>query len=258
MLNLKKESNTIEVGELKIANCPICGAYVCHQYYMQDATSKKTSRWYSCSCGVVFQSQKPTGIYDKKYWDKYNQYDKKLKDAFQYPIRLYAPIMEELIYGRKVLIVGRQTTHQEEYFMERGWVTTTIDKNSAFESSDILIVDDFEKHKFPESVKYNAIWIYHTLECFDNPVEALSLCQKLLTEDGILFIASPDTDFISTRSSSNFIHWKPETNHIMWNRRSITRHLENLGFTIILNRQNYEHRFPAWDDFHILAQKRFF
>lgn len=258
MLNLKKEANTLQVGELKVVNCPICHSYISHAYFMQDAKSKQQSLWYSCACGVVFQNRKPEGIYDKVYWDKYDQYDKKLRDAYEYPVRIYAPIIEELIYGRKVLLIGRVTAHQEEAFAARGWVPTSIDKNTAFETSGCLIVDDFELHKFPENVKYNLIWIYHTLECLSDSVASLELCKTILSEDGILFIASPDTDFIHTRGSSGFIHWKPEMNYLMWNRRSISNHLEKLGFNVILARQNYEHRFPQWDDYHLIAQKKFF
>jgi predicted SAM-dependent methyltransferase len=122
----------------------------------------------------------------------------------------------------------------------------------------VLKTDDLEKQQFRESEKFNMIWLYNNLERFREPVSTLLFCHNILAEDGILFIASPDTDFISTRSSSNFIHWKPNTNHIMWNRRSIARHLENLGFNVILNRQNYEHRFSDWDTFHLVAQKKFF
>lgn len=258
MLNLKKEVNILEIGELKIANCPICKAYVSHQYFMKDVTSKIASKWYSCSCGVVFQNKLPDYIFGQKDWDKYNSGDKKVKDAYEYPVKIYAPIIEELIYGRKVLIIGRNTPDQENEFARRGWVPIVIDKNPIFESNNTLIVDDFEKHKFKESEKYNLIWIYHTLECFVDPVASLELCKTLLAEDGILVVMGVDTDFISTRASSNFIHWKPEHNHIMWNRRSISRHLENLGFNIILNRQNYEHRFPIWDDYHLISQKKFF
>lgn len=258
MLNLKKEASVLEVGELQVTNCPICKAYVCHLYYMKDATSGILSKWFSCSCGVVFQAKKPTFVYDKEYRKKYDDADKKIKDDFKYPVKVYAPIIEELIYGRKVLIVGSPTNHQKDEFERRGWIPTIIDKNTAFESSERYISSDFEEYKFKESEKFNLIWIYHTLECLNDPVASLELCVKLLVEDGILFIASPDTDFINTRSSSNFIHWKPEHNHIMWNRRSISRHLENLGFNVILNRQNYEHRFPAWDDYHLIAQKKFF
>ena len=239
MLNLKKEATKLSIGDLRIGNCPICKAYVSHIFFMQDVDTKVSSKWFSCSCGVVFQNQLPTG--KKNVEEKFSQ---KTYDDFAYPVKMYSPVIEELIYGRKVLLAGQPNTYQEQEFERRGWV--------------VINSDDFEKQKFKESEKFNLIWLYNNLERFIDPVASLELCHKLLAEDGILFIASPDTDFISTRGSSGFTHWKPSTNHIMWNRRSITRHLENLGFNVILNRQNYEHRFPSWDDFHVLAQKKFF
>jgi hypothetical protein len=239
MLQLKKKAEAIEIGELKVGDCPICKAYVCHQFFMKDADSGVTSKWFQCSCGVVFQNKLPSG---KPH--KVETFCQKTYDNSTYPVKVYSPIVEELIYGRKVLIVNPPNDYQQKEFERRGWV--------------VIKSDDFEKQQFKESEKFNMIWLYSTLERFVDPTASLELCRKLLTEDGILFIASADTDFISTRSSGNFIHWNPDTNHIMWNRRSIIRHLENLGFNVILNRQNYEHRFPAWDDFHVLAQKKFF
>ncbi len=258
MLDFKKKVEIQQTEEIKVANCPVCSSYVCHVYYMMDSSTKKKSKWFSCSCGVVFNSQKPTKIYDEKYWLENNKPDNGRKVAFQYPITLYAPIIEELIYGRRVLIIGRPNTYQEEALEDRGWVPTIIDKNTCLKTASNIIAEDFETHQFDLSIKYNMIWIYHTLECFSDPIGSLELCKKLLAEDGILFIGTPDTDFINTRSSSCFIHWKPDYNHIMWNRRSLTAHLDKLGFNIILARQNYEHRFPMWDDCHIIAQKRFF
>ena len=248
----------VPTEELRVANCPVCKAYVCHVYYMIDKSTNKKSKWFACSCGIVFNSVKPNKIYDQKYWLDNNQPDNKKKPAFEYPVRVYAPIIEELIYGRRVLIIGRPNTYQEEAFAERGWVPTIIDKNTCLETKGNIIASDFETYKFPENQKYNLIWIYHTLECFGNPIGSLALCDKLLVEDGIVFIATPDTDFINTRSSSCFINWKADENHIMWNRRSLTRHLDSQGYNIILARQNYEHRFPMWDDCHLIAQKRFF
>ncbi len=239
MLQFKKKADPVLVEELNVVNCPVCKAYVCHQFFMKDVKTGISSRWFSCSCGVVFQSKLPTG---KKI--KQEPFSKKFYDDFAYPVKVYSPIIEELIYGRKVLIVSPQNDYQQKEFQRRGWIVETV--------------QDFEKHKFKESQKFNMVWLYSALEQFHDPIASLQFCHKLLVEDGILFIASPDTDFISTRSSSNFMHWDSERNHIMWNRRSICRHLEYLGFNIILNRQNYEHRFPVWDDFHILAQKKFF
>lgn len=258
MLNLKKSASPVATEELKVANCPICQAYVCHVYFMEDASTKKKSKWFACSCGVVFQSQKPNGVYDQKYYDKTSNIHEKTRTAYRYPVSMYAPIIEELIYGRRVLLLGQNNHYQHEAFEERGWVPTTIDKNSIHKDRHDFIADDFEKHEFTEATKYNLIWIYHTLESLKDPVASLDLCTKILGEDGILFLGAVDTDFINTRSSSCFIHWKPDENYIMWNRRSIIKHLEKLGYNVILARQNYEHRFPTWDDFHIIAQKKFF
>ena len=258
MLNLNKEAKALEVCGTQLTKCPVCEAYVLHQYFMQDSKTKVTSKWYSCSCGVVFQSEWPKAEYDKKYWDKYAQFDSKLREAYQYPVRIYSPIIEELIYGRKVLLVGRVNSHQEDAFAERGWVPYSIDLNESAGGESRVIIGDFEDHPFPPAQKFNLIWLYQTLECFKDPVKALQKAQELLTEDGIIFIASPDSDFIHTRSSSSFIHWKPEMNYLMWNRRSLTSQLEKLGFNVILSRQNYEHRFPFWDDLHLIAQRKFF
>lgn len=258
MLNLKKNAEPLHIEEIKVETCPVCQSYVCHAYFMQDSVTKQKSRWFSCSCGVIFNSKKPTKVYDKAYWDKHNKESQKDKDSFEYPVRLYAPIIEELIYGRRVLIVGRNNKYQEEALAKRGWVPTIIDKNISLEPTDNLICADFETYQFPENQKYGLIWIYHTLECFSYPIGSLELCKNLLTEDGIIMLSGVDTDFVNTRSSSCFIHWKHDENYLMWNRRSLTSHLEKLGFNVIMARQNYEHRFPYWDDLHLIAQRKFF
>lgn len=236
MLNIKKEAKpVIEVGELKVEQCPVCKSYISHIYYMEDAVTRKKSKWYSCSCGVVWQLENPTGNRPK-----HDLEGSKLSDVMEYPIRIYAPLIEELIYGRRVLIVGTQSAEQESYFSSRGWVATT-------------------STALPEaSQKFNLIWFQHSLEGFLDPVTTLELSKSLLTEDGILFIASPDTDFIHTRGSSRFRHWKPDYNYLMWNKSSMSKQLEKLGFNIIMSRQNADMRFSETDDFHLIAQVKFF
>lgn len=255
MLNLKKQSETIQLGEIDLGTCPICHSYVSHIYFMQDKESKKQSRWYSCSCGVVWNTHKPTMIYDKKYIERFDPHNNKLAPTYEYPVHIYSPLIEELLYNRRCLLIGKQTAHQEDALLKRGWVAESIDKN---EASKPTFCGDFETYEFKEGTKFGMIWAYHTLECFTDPIASFQKMRDLLTEDGILYLASPDTDFIHTRGSSCFRHWKPEMNYLMWNRRAITRQLENLGFNIIMARQNCWMRFPETDDFHIVAQKKFF
>lgn len=258
MLSLKKDSKTISTESTSIAQCPICTSFCQHQYYMEDAKTKKKSKWFSCHCGVIFQDKPPSGVYDTKYRQDQYAGGVKYEKACKYPIEVYGPIIEELCYGRKALVVGTPTDHQVESLMGRGWVTFSIDKNERVCTTNRHIQADFESFEFAEDNKFNMIWMYHTLECFLDPVKAIKKCFTLMPEDGILFIATPDTDFINTRSSSGFNHWKPEYNNIMWNRRALVTHLENQGFSVVMARRNYEHRFPSVDDIHIIAQKVFF
>ena len=271
MLDFKKKVDPIVNDELRVTNCPVCNSYVCHAYYMVDKSANKKSRWFSCSCGAIFNSQKPTKVYDSKYWLEHSKHDEKQKDSYQYLVNIYSPIIEELIYGRRVLIVGRPNTYQEEAFIKRGWVPTVIDKNTCFETKGNVIASDFETYQFPERWNYdkdgnkttkipnfNLIWIADTLECLSNPIGSLELCKNLLAEDGVIFISTPDTDFINTRSNSCFIHWKSDEHYIMWNKRAITKYMESIGFNIIMCRSNYEHRFNSWDNIHGIWQRRFF
>lgn len=247
-----------EVAEtVDVASCPICSSVTTHMYYMQDAETKIRSKWYSCHCGVIWQMGEPKEPYDQKYFDRYKDGGKKYASAVKYPVQVYMPLIEELMYGRRVLEVGHTSPYQVETMKERGWVPTTIDKNPCFTPSDTFIVDDFETHDFGDQ-KFNLIWLNHTLECFSNPKESLTKCFSLLPEDGILVIMTPDTDFLHTRSSSGFIHWKPQTNRLMWNGSALTSYLERLGFQTIMCRRNYEHRFAAQDDIHGIWQKKFF
>lgn len=256
--NLRKSADTNQVEEIKVANCPVCNAYVSQVFYMQDSYIKRKSKWFACHCGVVFNSQKADKVYDQKYWLERSKYDKKAESSWKYPVTVYAPIIEELMYGRRVLIVGRPNTYQEEAFSERGWVPTLIDKNTCFETKGNLIAADFETYMFPESQKYNLIWLYGTLECMANPVGTLELCHKILADDGIIYIETPDTDFINIRSSSCFIHWKADEHNAMWNKRSLIKKMDELGLNTIMCRSNYEHRFAHWDTIQGIFQKKFF
>lgn len=272
MLNPKKEADKIDSGTVALASCPICKAITLNLHYMQDSETKKRSKWYSCSCGIIFNADKPSKVYDKAYYDAVTDYEsKKNRDSWEYPIYLYAPIIEEAVYRRKALLVGYSQPYQMNEFVRRGWVTQVIDKNSELSGSDKILHGDFESYEFPtykitdydgseiiSKPLYDLIWFYHTLECFLDPVTALSKSRDLLAEDGILYIGTPDTDFIHTRSLSGFKHWKPDMNYIMWNKRSLTSCLEKLGFEVIMARRNYEYRFPYQDDIHIIAQKKYY
>ena len=257
MLNLNKEANTLQDNQVVLSKCPACDAYTTHMYYMQDSDTKAKSRWYTCSCGLVWQDKWRDFEYGQDWRSKNRPESIKFQRAEAYVASLYAPLIEEMIYGRKMLMVG-YTPHQSSYLADRGWVSFTIDKDTSFRMSHRHIVGDFETFEFPDDAKYNLIWFYQTLESMKDPFQALVKARNLLAEDGILFIGTPDTDFLYTRGPSGFKHWKRDTNFVLWNRRALRTYLEKLGFDVVLARKNHDMRCAVSDDLHLLAQRKFY
>ena len=254
MLGMKKQATKLEDNTVSIAQCPLCESITVHLYYMEDAKTKSKSKWYACACGLIWQVPYPEFVYDKTYLVPDG---KKFEKASKYLIKVVNPIIEESMYGRRCLMVGHNKPMAEE-MAARGWITHCIDKNVDIPSTSRHIQGDFETFEFPADLKYNLLWMYQTLECMRNPFETLKKAKDLLAEDGIIYIATPDTDFLYTRSPSGFHHWNKSHNHIMWSQRALESYLEKLGFNIILSRKNHEVRFPAQDDFWCVAQKKFF
>jgi len=253
---------------VEITPCPICKSLSSYMYYMQpkDADDEK-SKWYRCNCGVIWQGKLPQSLtstdsmkklYNEDYINSYLQGGDKYIRISQYPVRVYAPLIEELIYGRMILDVGFNTTFLMQAFQKRGWVAHGIECNAVTKKSERIFNGDFEYYEFPKDLKFNLIWMSHVLEHFRNPIRALEKARDMMKEDGVIFIATPDTDFVVTRTSSGFPHWKMREHYIMWNIESLSKELERIGFNVILQRRNYDQRFANWDDLHIIAQKKFY
>ena len=98
----------------------------------------------------------------------------------------------------------------------------------------------------------------HMLEHFQDPIGALKKAYDILSQNGVIYISTPDVDFINKTGVSGFPHWKKREHYVLWNQRSLCRELERLGFKVVLSRRNYSTRFSSWYDVHVIAQKNQF
>lgn len=252
MLNPKIEAEVIKNDVVSnITRCPVCSSFSTHLHYMRDSDTRLESKWYQCHCGTIWQKDRALDKYDEAYYNKFDG-SYKVDDSINYAPKIYLPIIEEMMYGRKVLHVSYLNGVQMNPFRERGWIIESLDKVS--EKSDIIC--DAEEYECKK--KYNLIWLPMVLECFTKPLETLVRLRDMLEEDGIIFIETPDTDFLSIRSPSGFVHWKKEYNNVMWSREKLIEYLKQIGFDVVLSRRNCEQRFLFTDTTHIIAQKRFY
>jgi SAM-dependent methyltransferase len=238
--------------------CPICHRpTMMADIVAEDKDHTIKGIWYRCKCGVVFQSQK----HDKKQEDKsdIDEYiqAKEFDTRSIHMAKTYSPIIEELTYGRKMLDVGFKTLNNINYFKKRGWITFGIDYNKSIETNDRIIQEDFEKTEQYTAKEFDLIWMGSVLEQFHDPITALSYAHKILQDDGVLFIATPDTDFLYSMPIGKWCHWKSQKNYVMWNKKSLEEILRYMGFELVMCRHNVYQRFGAYFNLHLIAQKIF-
>jgi len=240
---------------------------------MEDGKTHERSSWYRCQCGVMFNEEfkKDLGIYDEKYI--VDMLDAKhAKERYEYLARIYAPLIEELTYGRMMLDVGFGVPYFINAMKERGWLTWAIDINPTLTGSGNIYRGNFLDYDFNldgqdiffatgiEKLerKYDLIWMSHVLESQEDPIAFLKKAYNLLDPKGILYISTPDIDFINKTGITGWPYFKGKENNILWSEQALHRELERLGFKIVMSRRNFASRFMKWHDFHVIAQKNYF
>lgn len=253
--------------------CPVCGIESSYVYRIEDGKTKEHSSWTRCQCGVIFQDDLPTDatVYTEKYIAELHE-AKQSKERYEYAVRTYAPLIEEITYGRMLLDVGFASPHLIEAFKERGWLTWAIDINPAITGCGNLYKGDFVEYDFSlsgQKIKeatglekidrtFDLVWMGHVLEHFHDPIKALHKAYDVLEEKGVLFISTPDIEFINKTGLSGWPHFKKSEHYVMWSEDALCRELERLGFKIVMSRRNYSSRYMSWWDIHCIAQKNYF
>ena len=213
----------------------------------------------------------PTPEYDAKYI--VNMADaKQAKERYEYLSRLYSPLIEELTYGRMMLEVGYCVPYLLKHMEERGWLTWAIDINKTLTGKGNLYNGDFNTYDFSITApaikditgeeklkrKFDLIWMGHVLEHMEDPLKTLNKAYDLLDEKGILFISTPDIEFIYKTGVTGWPHFKKKEHYILWSERALHRELERQGFKVIMSRRNFCSRFMSWYDLHVIAQRNYF
>lgn len=267
-----------ESNELSVINpkcCPVCGVATSYVYRIEESSENITANWYRCHCGVCFQENFPAGeCYDDKYAANYQE----MKEGHVKQIhaaKIYAPLIEELTYGRQILDVGYATGRVMNYFEDRGWITFGIDVNKDIGGKGHLYKGNFENYNFDIALtnkelvalagekgkierKFDLIWMSHVFEHFNDPVAVIKKAHSLLSETGVIYIACPDIDFMNKMGASEYPHWKAKEHYTLWTESALKRELERAGFKIVMSRRNFSSRFASWFDVQIIAQKNYF
>jgi SAM-dependent methyltransferase len=237
--------------------CPICSRPTIYAYGVTEESepNKGTGMFFKCSCGIIFQDKFPDVLipYNKKYIEDYVG-AKEFEDRSIHTHRTYINLIEELTYGRRWLDVGYCYERPMNWLRERGWICWGIEVNKEIVEDTYHLKGNFEDYDFRDK-EFDVVWMGHVLEHFKDPIGALKRTYALMPEDGVVVITTPDVDFIHQTSPVRFPHWKHNEHYTLWNKVSLRREAEKLGFQVIMCRSNFSERFMAWFDVHAILQK---
>ena len=238
--------------------CPICGIPTVKANSVSgNEDLSDPMLWYTCHCGVLFQSECPEFVTrDSSYNDRFYAL-KEYESVGVHLAKTYSPIIEEMTLGRKMLDVGFGTGESMKFFKKRGWVSFGMETNIDTIETDRIFKDNFETTDKLYKDTYDLVWMGYLLHKLKDPKAALVKAKEILHEGGVLFISTADIDFLYSKPSGQWLYWNKE-NYIMWSKRALVRELERLGFEVVLQRRNYSSRYGYYFDFHIIAQVKYF
>lgn len=240
----------------KDIRCPQCQEIVFQQYSLTK-NEQETVNWLYCRCGFMFHqieveaSKVWTPEYIKEYEDK-----KFIKERVEYYVRLYAPIIEEKTYGRRMLDVGFCSPMLMQEMERRGWLTAGIDL-----IPNKYVTGDFMTETF-DGERFDLIWMGDFLQCLKDPIQAIYKAYQLLRPNGILVIITPNTDNIRRNYIPQWGHWDMETCKSFINERILREALIKCepSFNgrmqiIYMDPSNQSSRFVSWNNMHAIIQK---
>lgn len=237
--------------------CKLCDQIVYQNYKLTNSDHL----WYHCACGCMFHGNyvSPEEVFTKDHNEKLSQI-KNHEDRAKYFARVYGPLIEERIYGRKLLDVGFGTDILMNEWQRRGWVVNGIDI-----CPNDYITGNFESYDFWKQGhdRYDMIWMGDVLQCFVDPVKAIYKAYNLLNPNGILFIITPNTDLMRKNRISGWGHWDQRENKQFISygilKDILNRCDESLTgkIKIIYSDENLtSKRFITYSNMHVIAQKQ--
>ena len=203
-------------------------------------------------CQAVFVSniQVNSGYYSQYYPNNY--YDSVLSHGFlNYLVRLMArvsikakekAILKQLRVTKnqklKILDIGCGNGEFLQYLDNNKFEKYGIEINPQgyhmCENKGIRMFDKDLKDLNVESNFFDVVTLWHVLEHLEKPRELLIAAKKVLKENGILVIATPNTDSLGFKFGRNFwFHLDSPRHLILYNNQCLEYLLKSAGFEVI-------------------------
>lgn len=192
-----------------------------------------------CSCGMIYPNPRlsPDEINKGYNSNRLSGVDDYLEvaDGNKHDFRKRFDLIEEYSHIGDMLDVGCNIGSAMDVAESRGWVCSGIDVNKkavqvAREKGLNVGVGQLRDSEG----SYDLIFMNDVIEHVANPRKELGLAKKLLKEEGLLYISTPDGgSLMAGLSRGRWLHLKPRQHLYIFNRDNLREMLEEEGFEVL-------------------------
>ena len=236
------------IDKKEILNCPVCNSKIKSSSFV-DWNGLNYD--FCGQCGSTYQNPKVEIEYEENYWGEIIDPDgnkRVLKDEKELKIKNWygktVNYVNSLDPG-KILDIGAGLGFflsgvdgkWEKYAQDYSSYSLEFIKE---EDSKVNICNDDLCNFSFEDNKFDVIMFYHVIEHLENPGSSLNEINRILKEDGILLVGTPNIKSIASRLfKGNFRHYGPP-HTVLFTPSSLKDLLYNNGFGI------FKKEYPFW------------
>lgn len=226
-------------------NCLICNSkkynVICLNRDYRYSLSKENFRLVKCTkCGLIYLNPRPSKkdlykFYPKKYYDSsLGLIEKKF---VEYLSKQKILDMEKFKQKGKILDIGCGEGNYLLQMKSEGYEVSGIDVspgacNIARKKKLKVYCGELKKHHFPNKT-FDIITLWHVFEHLYNPSETLKEIRRILKDDGILIMETPNINCFSFKIFKGYHFHLDSPRHLHhWSKHSMELILNKNGFKV--------------------------
>ncbi|MFH0853293.1 MAG: class I SAM-dependent methyltransferase [bacterium] len=227
-----------------VINCPICGNDDIRKQYseIKDPYKCVSEEFFfnrCIKCETLFLGN-PLGqneiseVYPKNYSRFQNKIFSKIRSILA--VRMVNKLLKEMQYKKnaKILEIGAGSGLYSKYFFQKGYEVTATDIDEtemiSLSASGIKTkIGNFEELSFDEN--FDLVIMSHVIEHFYNPKIIVNKIKSLITSNGIIFIKTPNSNFLFLKWFKNHTYVFDAPRHLnIFSEKSIKLLFDDTSF----------------------------
>lgn len=231
---------------MESVDCNLCGSKcTAFLFTAQDCISREYFNVVKCDvCGLVYTNPRPNSTEIDKFYAQhyYGRQNLRFRALVEVLIRLFrqqrSRKMLRLIDSGRILDVGCGRGRILDEFKKRGWETFGTERSeqaarAAKEEFGLNVrAITLEEWGFEDKF-FDVITLGHVLEHLSDPRGTLREVSRILKDDGLLVVSTPNFDSFQAKvSKEKWFHLDVPRHYYHFSTGTLTRMLESVGFRV--------------------------